>query len=312
MIPAREAEGGRDAGASAVGQSGHLVAGAVYGCSRRLFARDRPGPEAIRASGTRVCNLGLRPAMEPSSALRTAASTAVLLVFSAAAQPVVAQQTSSIIGTVLDQTTLLPIAGGIVSLVDYGVEVTADEGGNFRFESIPPGSVTLRAGADRYSSAVDKVEVTPGEISVVQVHLLPVDLLLQEILVRAGRGPREANVVVNDEQGSTALSAADLLEREIPGLTIGRSGNVGADASMLIRGVNTIQGNPQPAVYLDGVRISGGAGGSGGIPRLGVLKDIPANQIKRIRVLKGASAAAQFADSANGVILIETIRGSRD
>ena len=36
---------------------------------------------------------------------------------------------------------------------------------------------------------------------------------------------------------------------------------------------------------------------------------IPASEIKRIRALRGPAAAAQYGESANGVILIETRRG---
>jgi TonB-dependent starch-binding outer membrane protein SusC len=251
-----------------------------------------------------------RVAMASSPVPRFARFFATLLAFSCATS-LAAQETSTIVGTVLDQQSLLAIGNARVSLTDLGVEVRTDDQGNFRIVGIPPGTVTLRGQADGYSSAVDEVRVTPGEISVVQVHLLPVDLVLQEVLVRSGRRPtRDANVVENENK-ETALTAADLLEREVPGLTVGgRSGNVGSDARMLIRGVSTIQGNAQPTIYLDGVRISGGTQSTPGVARLGVLNDIPASHIKRIRVLKGPSAAAQFADSANGVILIETIRGS--
>ena len=49
--------------------------------------------------------------------------------------------------------------------------------------------------------------------------------------------------------------------------------------------------------------------GSTGYDVLHTLETIPASQVRQIRILRGPAAAAQYSESANGVILIETRRG---
>ena len=100
----------------------------------------------------------------------------------------------------------------------------------------------------------------------------------------------------------------DLLADQIPGVTVQRGGgNIGGGgAAVAIRGIGTFQGNTAPDVYLDGVRLDARDTGE---YAMHVLEGIPASEVARIRVLKGASSSSPYAFSANGVIIIETIRG---
>lgn len=242
---------------------------------------------------------------------RLAALAAVPLLLLALFDPVQAQrQPASIVGTVLDAITLTPLPGSVVSVVDLGREVRSDADGNFILSGIPGGSVTLRAALQGYSASLDQVELSEGEIGFVQVQLLPFSTVLNEVLVMTGRAKASSEAQVSSQGRETATSAADLLDRHVPGLNMGRTGGVGTGTRMTIRGVSSFTLSTLPAIYLDGVRISHH---DGKIPNtnseLAVLDDLPASQVKRIRVLKGPSAAAQFADSANGIILIETYGG---
>lgn len=242
---------------------------------------------------------------------RLAALAAVPLLLLALFEPLHAQrQPASIVGTVLDAITLTPLPGSVVSLVDLGREVRSDADGNFVLTGVPGGLVTVRAALEGYSSSLDQVELSEGEIGFVQVQLLPVSTVLNEVLVMTGRRSGSSEARVSGEGRETANSAADLLDRHVPGLNLGRGGGVGTGTRMTIRGVSSFTLSTLPAIYLDGVRISNH---DGKLPNtnseLAVLDDLPASHVKRIRVLKGPSAAAQFADSANGVILIETYGG---
>jgi outer membrane cobalamin receptor len=60
-------------------------------------------------------------------------------------------------------------------------------------------------------------------------------------------------------------------------------------------------GPAEPAIYIDGIRA-----GEGGNNAMLSLEQIPAANVLRIRVLRGPSAAAAYADAASGVILVET------
>lgn len=218
-------------------------------------------------------------------------------------------QTSSVVGTVIDQTTLAPLAGARI-IANGTLAATSDENGNFMLNEVAEGRVNLRVETDQYTTAVDEIEVEPGEIGFVQIHMIPVTTLLREVLVRAGREPNEHVARVEGDSRENAASAAELLAQQVPGLYSGRTGNLGTGGSVIIRGISSFSGGNNPLVYLDGVRISTADRASGdGMTMLSILEDIPATQIRQIRVLRGPSASARFGESANGVILIETLRG---
>lgn len=88
------------------------------------------------------------------------------------------------------------------------------------------------------------------------------------------------------------------------------SGQPGAPASVMIRGVNSINYSNQPLYVVDGVQIkpdnpAGGTGASANI-----LAGINPDDIETINVLQGPSATAIYgATGANGVIMITTKRG---
>lgn len=106
------------------------------------------------------------------------------------------------------------------------------------------------------------------------------------------------------------------LSGKTSGLTIVRnSGDPGAGAFIQIRGQNTIYGDSSPLIILDGVPISNSSlgGGIDGVVQQSRLNDINPEDIANITVLKGAAAAAVWGTgAANGVIIIQTKRGTGD
>jgi TonB-dependent SusC/RagA subfamily outer membrane receptor len=87
------------------------------------------------------------------------------------------------------------------------------------------------------------------------------------------------------------------------------SGDPGAGAYIQIRGQNTITGNTQPLIIVDGVPVSNSSlgGGIDGVVQQSRLNDINPQDIENVEVLKGAAAAAIWGTrAANGVILITT------
>lgn len=85
----------------------------------------------------------------------------------------------------------------------------------------------------------------------------------------------------------------------IPGLNVGGTNTAGGLASFSIRGQNSINAGNSPLVVVDGAIFRG------------TLNDIAPSDIESFTVLKDASAAAVFGSrSANGVIIIETKKGS--
>ena len=92
------------------------------------------------------------------------------------------------------------------------------------------------------------------------------------------------------------------------------SGQPGAGASVIIRGVSTVTGNYQPLYVIDGVQIRPDVptGGAYNIPGSygNALSGINPDDIENISVLEGAAATSIYgAAGANGVLLITTKRG---
>ncbi len=92
------------------------------------------------------------------------------------------------------------------------------------------------------------------------------------------------------------------------------SGQPGASASVIIRGVSTVTGNYQPLYVIDGVQIRPDPprGGAYNIPQSysNAIAGINPDDIESISVLEGAAATSIYgAAGANGVLMITTKRG---
>jgi TonB-linked SusC/RagA family outer membrane protein len=95
------------------------------------------------------------------------------------------------------------------------------------------------------------------------------------------------------------------------------TGDPGAGSNFQIRGANTISGNSQPLIILDGIPISNanslgfGSTATGvGVAQQSRLNDINPSDIETMQVLKGAAAAALWGSrAANGVLVITTKKG---
>ncbi|MEE9407764.1 MAG: carboxypeptidase-like regulatory domain-containing protein [Polaribacter sp.] len=107
------------------------------------------------------------------------------------------------------------------------------------------------------------------------------------------------------------------LSGKASGVKIARAnGDPGAGSSIQIRGANTIGGNTQPLIVIDGIAFSnensGGIGNAatGGVSQQSRLNDLNQDDVESMTILKGASAAAVWgSQAANGVIVITTKRG---
>ena len=223
--------------------------------------------------------------------------------------PLEGQEAGVLMGTVLDERNKEPLKGATVSIVGTKFEVVTDEEGWFELAGLPIGAVTLKTALPGYASVVEALVVSAPELGFLQVWLRPIDTILDELLVRVGRrSPGSDPVERAVDARDSWRSALDLIEQEVPGVEVRRTGsNVGTGASITLRGVASFEDN-EPAIYVDGVRIDSSAGV---LRTMHALDLIPAEIVARVRVLRGPAAAAAYAFGANGVILIETRRGGR-
>lgn len=206
-----------------------------------------------------------------------------------------------ITGKVIDENGDALI-GVTVRIKDKSAGTVTDINGNFMLQA--SASSTLVFSYVGYAD--QEVKVNPS--GVMNVTMTEGDELLDEVVVIGYGTQRKKDLtgglsVVGKEQ-LDMVSTNNLMDRlvgQIAGLNITTSNAApGSDQSLLIRGQNSISADNGPLIVLDG------------IPYSGSLVDLNPNIIENLSVLKDASAVAIYgARGSNGVILIQTKRGSK-
>jgi hypothetical protein len=227
--------------------------------------------------------------------------------------PLEAQQRGSVVGVVRDSRNGEPVEGAEVVLVGTDLRVTVNEVGEFMFPDVPAGTLSVRVERAGYTGLLEQIELAPEGVADVEVHLQPIAVLLEELLVRGRREQRERGYAVAEVRTNRTVgfTAADLLAASVAGLSvmIDRGGQ-GGGASVTIRGIGSITQSDAPLIFLDGILISQPLSRNDPAPT--ILRQIPAREVARIRVLRGPAATALYANAANGVILIETVHAVSD
>lgn len=214
-------------------------------------------------------------------------------------KPVV-QQTKTITGTVLDDTGG-PLPGASVMVQGTNVGGTTDFDGNFSLEA-PLSATTIIVSYMGFKSKT----VSIGDGTGISVALEPDSATLDEVIV-VGYGTVKKSDVTGSISSISAKSfedqplarVEDALQGRAAGVSVAKqSGTPGGPVKVRIRGANSITGNNDPLVVVDGI-----IGGD--------LSTINPNDIASMEVLKDASATAIYGSrGANGVILISTKKGT--
>jgi len=213
-----------------------------------------------------------------------------------------------------------------------GTQIVAQAGTDGRFVlNAPEGATNLMVRAIGYKR--QQVSVPAGQ-ETVDVALEPDVFKLEEIVITGQATGVEnrnlANAVATVGAGELTRAPTPTLESalqgKIPGATIqANSGAPGGGLQVNLRGVSTIIGDLEPLYVVDGIAVSdvaipNGANAvtqaqAGGNPRnqdnaVNRIADINPDDIEKIEVLKGGSAAAIYGSKAtNGVVIITTKRG---
>jgi len=254
-----------------------------------------------------------------------AATLGVLL---AAPGTVLAQETGTVAGTVVDSTTSETLPG--VNVVVQGQNVGAATGsdGRFRIQNVPTGEQTILFTFVGYQDKTRTVQVQENSTSTIRVQLPSEAVGLQDVVVTALGVEREERAVATSVQevGGADLAETDnenfinSLKGKVAGASI-RSGNtMGGSSNIVLRGYSSLEGDNQPLIVVDGVVMNNRRGtdsgsqnqGFGGFDYGNAASSINPNNVESVSVLKGPSAAALYGSrGANGVIQITTKDGSR-
>ncbi|WP_266202418.1 SusC/RagA family TonB-linked outer membrane protein [Pontibacter kalidii] len=229
-----------------------------------------------------------------------------------------AQQKRTITGTVKDDKgTPLPYASVQVKGTTTGT--TTGDDGTFSL-SVAEGAVLVVN-----SLGFDSKEVSVGTSNTLNITLGSSSSQLSEVVVTAlgiEREKKSLGYAMQEVGGGELVEAreanlANALTGKVAGLQITRSSNgPGGSSKILLRGNNSLTGDNQPLIVVDGIPIDNFTGRNNndywnpGLDMGNGLADINAEDIASISVLKGASAAALYGSRAgNGVILITTKSG---
>ncbi len=209
---------------------------------------------------------------------------------------------STVRGSVKDENGE-PLAG--VSILAKGTQVgtVTDVNGTFLLRGIPANAQTLVISFIGMETV--EVPVQPN----VDVVLYPDSEALEEAVVTIAYGAAKRSSLtgaiasVGSEQlvNRPTSSVTTALEGTMAGVQVNSTyGAPGSDPSIYIRGVGTINGSTSVLYIVDGVPFGGN------------ISDLNPADIESISVLKDAASAALYGNRAsNGVILIQTKKGSQ-
>lgn len=199
-------------------------------------------------------------------------------------------------GNITDNTNLKPLVGVNIKAGKLNKLLKSDENGRFSL-ALPAGSYELEFTAIGYEKLIKKVSVPTTNLA---ITMKPSVQQLEEVVVNTGYqkiGKERltgsfsyvGKELFNQQIGKDVISR---LEGITPALTVDRR-TLGA--SMMVRGLSTLQGDRSPLIILDD------------FPYVGDINNINPNDVENITVLKDAAASSIWgAKAGNGVIVITT------
>lgn len=252
----------------------------------------------------------------------------MILLLVACTVTAVAQQV--VTGTVVDADLKEPIIGANVVLVNSQNRnikgTTTDIDGNYSL-SVPENLKNVTIQVSYIGMKTQKVKYT-GQTKLDFTLSDDSKTSLDEVVVT---GSRRDNMGISKLEQTSSVqslkmdqivesspvgSIEEALQGQISGLDITMGGDPGAKNTMQIRGANTLNGDANPLIVVDGVPYDTEIGddfdfATANSEDFGALLNIAPANIESIDVLKDAAATAIYGSKgSNGVLLINTKRGA--
>lgn len=231
-----------------------------------------------------------------------------------------AQEQRTITGTVTDDSGL-PLPGVNIIIEGTTTGVQTDFDGNYTIQA-QQGDVLVFSFV-----GLETARYTVAQNNNIDVTMAADAAQLDEVVVTALGIRREKKSLGYATQEVDGSEVSDVpttnfmnsLSGKVAGLNIRNSGTIGGSSNIVIRGNASLTGNNQALFVVDGTPISNDNNnstnqrtGRGGYDYGNAASDIDPNNIASINVLKGAAATALYGSrAANGVVIIETKKGSK-
>jgi TonB-linked SusC/RagA family outer membrane protein len=227
-------------------------------------------------------------------------------------------QARQVTGTITNENGE-PVSAASVTVKGTTTGVSANDAGKFLI-NITGSKVILVISSSGYRAK----EVIIGSAGNYNIVLTATGQLEQVVVTALGVTRKERSLGYSTQQVkgenltlTKEQNVLGSLSGKIAGVqVVGASGaSLGGTQKIKIRGVNSLNGNDQPLIVVDGTPISnsnfGGSTGNG--PDLGnIAQDINPDDIESVNVLKGPAASALYGLRGQyGVILITTRKGKK-
>lgn len=208
----------------------------------------------------------------------------------------------SLSGRTVDQDGQ-PVSGVSVRVVGTNIATQTDLNGNFVLPSLS-GNVLVEFSFIGFLTQ----QVNAGGQTTLRVTMQRDNRVLEEVTVTGyttysrTQSSSASSVVTADKIAQVPMGSMDqILQGRVPGMNVtAGSGQPGASASVVIRGIGSINGSRAPLYILDGVPIESN-----------YFQTINPGDIENVTVLKDASAKALYGSrGSNGVILITSKKGA--
>ena len=258
----------------------------------------------------------------------TRSALAVILGGILAASPLAAQNATGIVtGRVVDSASRQPLSAVSVRVVGTTNGALTRMDGSFTIALVGAGTHQMRASRIGFAAQTRTVVVQAGGTVNIEIAMAPQAAVLSDIVVTGYGTQRRESITgsvatVNTEEANVGVitNANQLLQGRVAGVQITtNNGEPGGGAQVRVRGGTSIQASNDPLYVVDGVPLQNESSVAGAAtPGVNAalnrnpLNSINPNDIETMTVLKDASATAIYGSrGANGVVLIQTKRGSR-
>ena len=235
-------------------------------------------------------------------------------------------QSGTLTGIVTDSTSGDPLPGVNIRVIGTQLGTSTGPNGEYEIDGVPAGQQVLEVSFVGYRTKEAPVNVQPNATTTRDVRIASAAVQLQDVVVTAmgvERQERSVGYAVGEIEGENLdrtgqANFVDNLAGKIAGANVNTSSGVGGSSRIVLRGNDSITGDNEPLIVIDGVPLDNSnfnsstqATGRGGYDFGNAASQINPSDVESITVLKGPSAAALYGSrAANGVIEVTTKSGA--